>query len=176
MSNQREKAGKSAQVSRKSESAVNQVVTTAQENKGVNVAETVATTENQIQNEQRLLERRAKFFKLSALSDELIKANYNDEANVNRLLISFYLDSLPQGAELQSFFTWKKRGYSIKKGSEGFMVWGRPRIKGDFKKLANENTENENKYFPITYLFSSEQVEKKEEKQDNETVQNIETV
>jgi len=94
---------------------------------------------------------------------------------VNSLLISYYLDSLPRGAELQSFFTWKKRGYSIKRGSVGFMVWGRPRVKGDFKKLADNDTENKLKYFPISYLFSSEQVEKKEE-QKIKTEQNIETV
>jgi hypothetical protein len=152
---------------RKNESAENQINTTAQER--VNVVETVTTTENQIQNDTRAWEKKMKYLKLSALSDELNKANYNDEININRLLISFYLDSLPRGAELQSFFTWKERGFSIKKGSEGFMVWGRPRVKGDFKKLADDDTENKEKYFPISYLFSSEQVEKKEE-------QKVETV
>jgi len=163
---EKERAGKSAQGSRKNGSVENQ---TTQVREVVNVVEIVTATENQVQRDQRLLERRAKFYKLSALSDELSEANYNDEENVNSLLISYYLDSLPRGAELQSFFTWKQRGYSIKKGSVGFMIWGRPRIKGDFKKLANNDTENELKYFPISYLFSSEQVEKKE-------VQNVETV
>jgi len=82
MLSQNVSAGNSAKVSRKSVSVENQ---TTQVSEVVNVVDTVTTRENQVQNDQRFLEKRAKFFKLSALSDELIGANYNDDITMRKM-------------------------------------------------------------------------------------------
>ncbi len=61
----------------------------------------------------------------------------------------------------KSFKGWKKEGYSVIKGSEAFVVWGRKRIVEEAKDH-RESEESEEakkyKYFPLAYLFSNQQV------------------
>jgi hypothetical protein len=102
-----------------------------------------------------------KFMQLSALSKSLVNVN-PDYGKVNDLLIEFYLEDLPEGTELKPFNKWKEEGYHIKKGSTGYLIWGKPRKKEDMKELAENG---EPKMFPICYLFSSLQVEKQEKKE-----------
>ncbi len=60
-----------------------------------------------------------------------------------------------------TFGQWKKEGATIKKGSKAVMIWGQPRIssKEKEKKHKSDPTEfDEFEFFPLCYLFSSEDV------------------
>jgi len=55
----------------------------------------------------------------------------------------------------KSFAGWKKEGYTIKKGSKAYMLWGQP-INIENKEKTEENNED-NSFFPIAYVFRNDQ-------------------
>lgn len=66
--------------------------------------------------------------------------------------------------EWNTFKGWKDLGFTIKKGSSGFAIWGQPRkFKGKSElELSDGSTEeatNQYKAFPMCYLFNSAQVQ-----------------
>lgn len=81
--------------------------------------------------------------------------------SVNEGLIAHY--SNEGHFNLQTFKEWSKRGYSVNKGAKGLPVWGEQRTfntrKGD--SIEDENGK-ERKFYPICYLFSEQQVTKRE--------------
>lgn len=60
--------------------------------------------------------------------------------------------------EFKTFNEWKDEGRKIMRGSKGFVVWGRP-VGAQKAEKGEEPEEEENKYFPISHLFSNLQVE-----------------
>lgn len=61
----------------------------------------------------------------------------------------------------RTFEAWKKDGFSIVKGSQAFVVWGRPQTMT--KPEPKAEGEEEREFFPIAYLFSNKQVVKRGE-------------
>lgn len=71
--------------------------------------------------------------------------------------------------EWGTFWTWKERGFAVKKGETGFPIWGRPlsvRRKKDGSQASEPTTEatdteieTANDYFPLSYLFHAGQVQ-----------------
>ena len=73
--------------------------------------------------------------------------------NVNTGLIALY--SCDGHTEFHTFNEWKKRGYKIVKGCEGFPVWGKPKQ----RTVTSETGEDrEDDFYPMSYLFSNLQV------------------
>lgn len=87
------------------------------------------------------------------INDALIDTIYKDKKNV----------------EFKSYREWKKEGYQVQKGEKAFLLWGRPKehqVDEDKNKSENLNKgpmeENHDAYFPVVYVFSNAQVNKRE--------------
>jgi hypothetical protein len=79
-------------------------------------------------------------------------------STVNEILINeFYTDESNQ--DFKTLNQWSKEGYKVKKGSKAFLVWGRPKAKQTEEPKAEDEEEDE--FFPLCYLFSNAQVEKR---------------
>ncbi|GHB44354.1 ArdC-like ssDNA-binding domain-containing protein [Mongoliitalea lutea] len=90
---------------------------------------------------------------------------------VNYMLIHHVYDT--QGAtELNTFHQWKEKGATIKKGAQGFAIWGQPINKQKKEGTGTPDPENDFEFFPMCYLFSDLQViiSKEEDKTDFQTV------
>lgn len=61
--------------------------------------------------------------------------------------------------ELKSFNKWKESGYHVKKGEKALLLWGEKRKATGTPEVYKEPDEYE--FFPVAYLFSNKQVEKK---------------
>jgi hypothetical protein len=83
--------------------------------------------------------------------------------SVNDFLLSLYDQ---QGhRDLATLQEWNRRGYSVKKGSRALVIWGRPKqLQKEEGKPQEEGEEQEGKFYPICYLFSSAMVERKQPK------------
>ena len=95
---------------------------------------------------------------LSAQVAPLIQAGAFE--NINSALVSAYTNETH--AEFKTFNLQKAEGYFVKKGMKAFLVWGRPKKEQD-EKQSSEKAEDseESTYYPIAFLFSNAQVEKK---------------
>lgn len=86
--------------------------------------------------------------------------------NINEAVIAtFYKDETH--TNFKTFNQWKADGYSIKKGSKAFIVWGKPKRVQDSEQATAKGqepqTDDEGRdFFPIAFLFSNAQVEKRE--------------
>ncbi len=94
---------------------------------------------------------------LSQLS-RLIKARMDtgdiDAVTINEGLIETY--SKGEELEFNTFNQWKKKNFHVIKGSRAFSVWGKPRK----APVPNSDKEDDEfKFWPICYLFSTKQVE-----------------
>lgn len=79
-------------------------------------------------------------------------------STVNEILINeFYTDEKNQ--EFKTLNQWSKDGFKVLKGSTAFLVWGRPKAKQGEEPKAEDEEEDE--FFPLCYLFSNAQVEKR---------------
>jgi len=100
-----------------------------------------------------------------------IQQGVTNAATINEGLIELYSEG-DESMEFNTFFEWKKKGFSIKKGSHAFLVWGKPKkLPVSPKEGETEETEeDEFKFWPVAYLFSEKQVEKtkKEKEVQNE--------
>ena len=108
-------------------------------------------------------EKRDFLKKLSAAVAPMIQAGEFDTTN-QAVMHTFYIDS--QHTTFKTFNEWKKDGYSIKKGSKAFLVWGKPAGVQDAEKAAEkgrdeEPTDDEREFYPIAFLFSNAQVERR---------------
>jgi hypothetical protein len=100
---------------------------------------------------------------LKALSQQvkpLVKSGQYDTVN-EAILDLFYRNQDHQ--KFNTFWEWQKEGYRVKKGSTAFTVWGSPRkLKPtDPQPTGNDEEDNKEKFFPICYLFSNKQVERR---------------
>jgi hypothetical protein len=100
---------------------------------------------------------------LSAEFKMLVKCEAID--SVNEGLVNFYREKIGQATgepvEFQTFKGWKDKGFKVRKGEKSFVVWGSP-VKTKKKEEVKENNETEpdGKFYPLSYLFCSLQVEK----------------
>ena len=85
---------------------------------------------------------------------------------VNEFLMFWHKEAtgIQSAEEWHTFKGWKELGFSVKKGSSGFAIWGQPRkFKGKTETEKPDGTieEGEKKYkaFPMCYLFNSSQVQ-----------------
>jgi hypothetical protein len=101
---------------------------------------------------------------LKKLSDQAIlksKGTDKEGSKVNTLLSDYFYN--PSGKLIfKTFNDWKKEGYKIKKGSKAFLFWGTPKeyLKLKEKKQGEDPEQDNEIFFPLAFLFSSEQVEK----------------
>lgn len=75
--------------------------------------------------------------------------------SVNDALLQCYAEDLPEGTEFKSFNQWRKEGKRVKKGEKAYLLWGKPR------QVENKHAEEDDsfKFFPLAYVFASDQVE-----------------
>lgn len=114
-------------------------------------------------------EKRDFLKKLSAAVTELVK---NEEyPNINTAIIdTFYIDK--QHTTFKTFNEWKREGYSILKGSKAFLVWGKPTAVQEKEKAQEQGKDepatddSQKDFYPIAFLFSNAQVEKKGEQKN----------
>ena len=79
---------------------------------------------------------------------------------VNCALVDAYTTAEHQ--EFKTFNQWKAEGFFVKKGMKAFLVWGRPKGSPEQEKTkTTEENEEDSKFFPIAFIFSNAQVEKK---------------
>ena len=102
---------------------------------------------------------KAKRTELAALSralKPLVQAGQYD--SINEGLLDTY--SGDDDLEFNTFKQWKEKGLSVKKGEKAFLVWGKPR-----RVPVPDATDDEDefKFWPVCYLFSSDQVENRRE-------------
>ncbi len=117
-------------------------------------------------------EKRAELCRLSARAKEIrsTKANkaktpeeaaYWQGKTLNSIIIdNFYKDENNQ--IFKTFKEWKSEDLQVKKGQKGFVVWGRKMKatdKTEAKKTGNSEDEKSFKFFPISHVFSNNQVE-----------------
>ena len=75
---------------------------------------------------------------------------------VNERLVEMYEEDGHE--ELNTFWQWKAKGFSVKKGAKALLLWGRP------KRKKQDDSDDEYKFFPICYVFSEHMVEPIKEK------------
>ena len=62
--------------------------------------------------------------------------------------------------EWKTFLGWKDAGFGVKKGEQGFAIWGRPIAcrKGESSDERSEPAGDAFEFFPLSYLFHAGQV------------------
>ncbi|MDF1546413.1 MAG: ArdC-like ssDNA-binding domain-containing protein [Bacteroidales bacterium] len=111
-----------------------------------------------------ILEKRKALQTLSHAAQEAAKDEgiNPEEYKVNELLMMLIYNP-DNEYTFNSFFGWKREGYTIKKGSKAYVIWGQPinRTRQDQQgntKESTEDQESEPPFFPLAYLFRSDQV------------------
>lgn len=114
---------------------------------------------NKKTRKEQYMENRKKLIALSQAVRELVAQGVFD--SVNEGLRELYEKDNAEISEFNTFGQWKEMGYTIKKGSKGFLFWGQPR---KISQIPEGSTEPEEfKFWPLCYLFSNDQVFKKTE-------------
>lgn len=123
----------------------------------INTAATVGTESWKLIKDQRRK-------KLIALSEEA--RQIRDEEGLDCTLNDIIIERFYTNGHHNTFHTfagWKKEGFSVIKGSEAFVVWGKKRTVEQGKDhREDEESEEAKKYkfYPLAYLFSNQQVKK----------------
>lgn len=111
-------------------------------------------------------EKRENLKAISKIAQMAIKNCATEAETVNQYVTDLYKSDNPGIEELNTFHQWKDKGFSIIKGSTAFVVWGSPR-KGKLEEpvISTDGKEDDEfEFFPLCYLFSNEQVERRETK------------
>lgn len=110
--------------------------------------------------------------KLKALSnqaaeikEQLLHAAKNDaeihainEMRVNDIIVN-HIHKQGEHQEFHTFKGWMKEGKAVKKGEHAFLVWGRPKaVQDQDNQKTKEQEEEEDKFFPVSFIFSNAQV------------------
>ena len=71
------------------------------------------------------------------------------------------LEAVYKGGNLEwnTFNTWKKKGFKVKKGEKAFPLWSSPQKGSSTKETDSEQEKEEYKFFGLVYLFNNQQVE-----------------
>ena len=106
---------------------------------------------------ERARQRRQELRELSNSLKTIAKITGADEA-VNKLLIEYY-KTHNNATELNTYEQWRNKGFQVKKGSQSFMVWGKP-LKEQNKEQGEETdpTDEMADFFPVCHLFDISQV------------------
>lgn len=106
-----------------------------------------------------VLEKRKKLQAFSLLAKQKSEGTEFEGLKINDLIMKFIYN--PSGNLIfETFRAWKEKGFSVKKGEKAFLLWGRPTADQEAEKNGIENdTDEKDKFFPLSYVFSSEQVE-----------------
>ena len=118
------------------------------------------SNKNNSERKEAYLKKRKALIEMS----KIIRLSVNEGiySHVNEGLIKTYMENNPEITEFNTFWQWKQLGYTVKKGSAAFLVWGQPRKIEQTPEDSNEPEEF--KYWPLCYLFANTQVIKPEEK------------
>lgn len=115
-------------------------------------------------------------------SKSIEEANLWASKPLNYYITNYLYQNSTEKLTFKTFNDWKKDGATVLKGSKAYVIWGQPLKKQKNEKEVkktekSDDTENLD-FFPLCYVFSSEQVyfnsEKpetttKEKKQETET-------
>lgn len=108
------------------------------------------------------LSRKAKEHRQNEI-DEALSLGENSRAlfwagrTLNSIIIELFYKK-NGNTEFKTFAQWKREEKKVKKGSKGFIIWGRPLgVQQEEKK--EEADDESGTYFPVSYLFSNLQVE-----------------
>lgn len=110
-------------------------------------------------------QRRAALRDLSNKLKKLATLAGQDDLSVNELLRQYYAHA--GHTELKTFGEWKEAGYYVRKGEKAIILWGHPRSLKKDEAPANaaattEDTEAQGDFYPLAYLFSNQQVTKRD--------------
>lgn len=94
--------------------------------------------------------KRERLKELSKIAADLVRDGKYE--SINQALVEHFYKG-HEHKEFKTFNQWKQDGFFVKAGSEAFVVWGRPKAKPEETEEADEN-----KFFPMAYLFSNAQV------------------
>lgn len=101
-----------------------------------------------------IIEKRKQLVEISKVAKALRETEEID-GTINYTLLN-YIYNTGNANEFKTFDEWKREGFGIRKGAKAFVAWGKPREKktdrGDVVK-----------FYPITYLFSDQQVYRRRE-------------
>ena len=95
---------------------------------------------------------------------------------INDIVLMWYKEE--SGAnEFNSFYQWKQKGFSVKKGEKAYLLWAKRRnATAKIEVKENEDPQEEDyMFYPLAYLFSDQQVEIIQEKEaDPEELEDFE--
>lgn len=111
--------------------------------------------------QERHKEKRKQLKELSKIARMRI-AEDCEGMSVNEVLVDvFYKDEINR--DFKTLHQWSNEGFKVKKGSKAFLLWGKPKpIEKEKPEQAPADSEqDEEDFFPLCYLFSNNQVEKR---------------
>jgi len=81
----------------------------------------------------------------------------SEDMTVNDMIMNFIYNP-DESFVFKSFGSWKKEGFTIKKGSKAYLLWGQP-INSNKEETSTEQKEESNKgpFFPLAYIFRNDQ-------------------
>lgn len=110
------------------------------------------------QKRQRLAQLTAHFRQIRQSRIDTAKtvedAFYWASRTLNSFIVELYQEQAGEG-EFKTFGQWKRENRTIKKGEQGWPIWGQPL--GTREDDKPEEKEDENLYFPLCYLFHESQ-------------------
>lgn len=80
-----------------------------------------------------------------------------DSLTLNQIIIKHFYQS-EQHQEFNTFRGWLKEGKAVQKGEKAFLIWGRPKAIQEQEKGNQQPEEEEENFFPVSFIFSNAQV------------------
>ena len=105
---------------------------------------------------ETIQEKRKRLHELSIKAKELQETGEMADLTINQIIVEHFYKS-DQDREFKTFKTWIKDGFAVRKGEKAFLLWGRK--KQEVQKPSGETETEELEFFPITYVFSNNQVD-----------------
>lgn len=109
-----------------------------------------------MKNNEVIQQKRQQLKDISQAAKVLVQMG--EFSHVNEYIIDFYMKQTEGITEFNTFNQWLNKGYAVKKGEKAFIIWGSP-VKGKPQEATDPS--DEYKYFPVCYLFSNLQVERR---------------
>jgi len=116
---------------------------------------------------EKAREKREKLKAISKKAKEIHELILKEGVITVNDMIMTYIYNEKGKLTFKSFKGWKKEGFSVKKGEKAFLLWGQPlgiekqeegaKAKPEIKEVG-EGEQEEDSFFPVAYVFSSNQV------------------
>lgn len=120
--------------------------------------ETFGTTNVQTESKKHN-EKREQLKSLSVTVKPLVESGAYETVN-DAILKSIYTDTA--NTEFKTLRQWNEEGFNVKKGSKAFVIWGKPKpFNKEEGAEKDAKSEEEETFFPLAYLFSNAQVERR---------------